>query len=854
MMKEKMKQTLLFLLISFLGAGEAAVPNDPPIVFQKLVNIDSKWQANIVIREGQEPADIIYTTLRPYGVNYEARRIIFDEVKRAGIPYSREFAILFSQTINLDDGSFSGTFTLDDNGSEPIDAIYNFAKDHSISTHFNSLVDTLLPKLCELIPCQRKRPRVWFHDIATNDGSTLGILEILEGDEPVDSVDAFVQQMMPVDAIDRSVFRTNLLNEVCKSITCSRTVPVVFRKNIKDQDGSSQGDIEVFENEEVIDAVVRFIRKSKLVLDEIALKNYMLNQACGLSRVICTRNVAVVYNQRITDASGSLINTLVVYENEEPADKVYQWCRENNLAIKYMESIMNAVCDSELVICNRREPVYHSIPISGPDGQYVNTLQLKVGHEPVDDIYGFFASNGLFKKGWDMRSVVKQICMQSNVDCRRLKAVKHFDSNFTMGGIDLGQLVIWEDEEVVDVLYGLRTRHNLTKVDQIVEFNNICKKPEVECQRNRAIVFQKTEITKLDYEKFGNETCKRQFVGVKFRSSFVSLPFGDKMAAQLKEDSVKSVLEHPLFCVSVLFLLLICLHAITRLPRLRDKVHPSQKIVIVVCIVFIVSALQAVLVDPDTDVDKAMHVYEGKLPDIVVLEDEEPVDALLKWGKLAAKDHHPIVREPIYVEILDELCQKTEILNCTRYRAWEFVNLGAMTYFGKEYMLDIYNPDVDPVARKKCYPTMDGRASKCIEEAATKFCDRFHPPPDDCVRDISLHVADQLRAIDAKRLDAKCSYKRLGLEMDAPGFELYKKVALVALERKMNMSPFRRVDNGTVAFDKWSTETGEAHAAIDTFQKIHDPNKREWNDKPCVPYFGGALCAKTDHDGNMMIG
>jgi hypothetical protein len=69
----------------------------------------------------------------------------------------------------------------------------------------------------------------------------------------------------------------------------------------------------------------------------------------------------------------------------------------------------------------------------------------------------------------------------------------------------------------------------------------------------------------------------------------------------------------------------------------------------------------------------------------------------------------------------------------------------------------------------------------------------------------------------------------------------------------MNMSPFRRVDNGTVAFNKWSRETGEAYTVIDTFQKIHDPFKREWNDKPCVPYFGGALCAKTDHDGNMLI-
>ena len=67
------------------------------------------------------------------------------------------------------------------------------------------------------------------------------------------------------------------------------------------------------------------------------------------------------------------------------------------------------------------------------------------------------------------------------------------------------------------------------------------------------------------------------------------------------------------------------------------------------------------------------------------------------------------------------------------------------------------------------------------------------------------------------------------------------------------MSPFRRVDNGTVTFDKWSTETAHAHTVIDTFMKIHDPEAREWNDKPCTQYFGGALCAKYDKDGNMLI-
>lgn len=106
------------------------------------------------------------------------------------------------------------------------------------------------------------------------------------------------------------------------------------------------------------------------------------------------------------------------------------------------------------------------------------------------------------------------------------------------------------------------------------------------------------------------------------------------------------------------------------------------------------------------------------------------------------------------------------------------------------------------------------------------------------------------------------------------GHELYKKSALLARQRGMNISPFRRVDNGTMTFDKWSTETTHAHTVVDTFMKIHDPEAREWNDKPCTPvsglalglhglaelliaelcqYFGGALCAKYDKDGNMLI-
>ena len=313
--------------------------------------------------------------------------------------------------------------------------------------------------------------------------------------------------------------------------------------------------------------------------------------------------------------------------------------------------------------------------------------------------------------------------------------------------------------------------------------------------------------------------------------------------------------EHPLFSVLVLLTLQILFVLLSSIPPVKKKVSAPLKIVVLLFIIVIVSILQAVLVEPNVSVDKAMHTFEGKLPDLIILEGEEPVDALLKWGKEAAKDHHPIVRENIYWELLDELCNRTESLSCERDRAWEHLDFGIMTHMANEFVIDFYNPHVDPISRKKCKPLLIGEVvvDTCIHHAAIDFCGYFVPPPNNCVRDITLHLASQLRTTEEKRFDTKCSYKRLGLEMDAPGRELYKKAASEAMKRGINMSPFARVDNGTVSFDSWSRETAEAHTAIDTFAKIKDPEAREWNDKPCTPYFGGALCAKYDKDGNMMI-
>ena len=121
----------------------------------------------------------------------------------------------------------------------------------------------------------------------------------------------------------------------------------------------------------------------------------------------------------------------------------------------------------------------------------------------------------------------------------------------------------------------------------------------------------------------------------------------------------------------------------TAMPSVKKHINRYQRAVIAFWIFIIVSVLQAVLVEPDVAVDEAMHTFEGKLPDLVIYEGEEPVDALVKWGKEASKvgtdanskqeDWRPVVRESIYYEILDELCNRVDGLQCNRERAWEFL-------------------------------------------------------------------------------------------------------------------------------------------------------------------------------------
>lgn len=244
---------------------------------------------------GQEPADAIFAALKPYGVTLEDRRLLFQEAKNDHIPYSREYALLFSQNIKLaDNETFSERFVLLDDGTEPVDTVYGFAKLHSIESLFDEIAAAVLPQLCEIAQCTRDRPYVFSKMINNEDGKELGVLSIVLGEEPIDAIDQFFQQHQvdEIVASNRNSLRQKLWEVVCQSIKCSRSEPVVYRRSLNDGRGQYIALIEILENGEASDVVDMFLVRLNTTTEEKGrIKRQILSDACAHERVKCTAAV-----------------------------------------------------------------------------------------------------------------------------------------------------------------------------------------------------------------------------------------------------------------------------------------------------------------------------------------------------------------------------------------------------------------------------------------------------------------------------------------------------------------------------------------------------------------------------------
>ncbi len=100
------------------------------MVWTTSVEIDGET-VKMQLLEGEEVADKIFTSLSSYAITRKDRQKIMDVAKADGVSFTREHAHVISEAVVINStGIDKSTRMLNiyDNGVEPVDVIYRFAK------------------------------------------------------------------------------------------------------------------------------------------------------------------------------------------------------------------------------------------------------------------------------------------------------------------------------------------------------------------------------------------------------------------------------------------------------------------------------------------------------------------------------------------------------------------------------------------------------------------------------------------------------------------------------------------------------------------------------------------------------
>jgi len=111
-----------------------------------------------------------------------------------------------------------------------------------------------------------------------NEGINIGEINIIDGIEPADSVYAFaVEHKLNINA------RTQILNEICVHVSCTRRAAIVWKTPVSD--GNKKfGEFELLDGVEPVDAAHKFVTEHKL---NMGYRNAILKEACDV--VQCQR-------------------------------------------------------------------------------------------------------------------------------------------------------------------------------------------------------------------------------------------------------------------------------------------------------------------------------------------------------------------------------------------------------------------------------------------------------------------------------------------------------------------------------------------------------------------------------------
>ncbi|KAG3222864.1 hypothetical protein PC129_g6444 [Phytophthora cactorum] len=441
------------------------------------------------ILEGVEPADAVLGFALQHHIGREGRATILNAV--CAVPHvvcTRYKALMHSRTVAGDGGTQIGKLEIYDD-VEPVDQIYKFIKDHKLP---KPAVDQLLGVICSAIGrthCLRKVPLVYSQRIVARDDETseprqLGALQIPLGQEPADVVYNFGLHYGLAKPI-----RQNLARQVCddKYVTCKRLKPIIFASPVQVENGTTVGVLMIREDEELVDAVHRFSRQTNITRD---LQVSLFQALCGIREgILCTRGQALLRSTAVSDGNGKILGSVNIYEGQEPADVVYQFAEQHNLAPGDRDVLLDSLCsppklapvqeeddedETEPLNCSRYAPVVFRVPVAAQNGSQLGILEVLANEEPADAVARFGKKHELGPE--EKKSIVTGVCQASGLGCTRDVGIL-YETIYTLPDGRRERLPFYDGQDSTDVIYEYGLMRNLTLRQRQKFLIEVCNEP-----------------------------------------------------------------------------------------------------------------------------------------------------------------------------------------------------------------------------------------------------------------------------------------------------------------------------------------------------------------------------------------
>ncbi|KAE9032567.1 hypothetical protein PR003_g9427 [Phytophthora rubi] len=478
------------MLVQICQRPRVVCRREVPLLYSMQINSPGGGVVGeLQILEDVEPADAVLGFALQHDIGREGRATILDAVCAVNrVVCTRYNALMHSKTVSGDGGTLIGKLDIYDD-VEPVDQIYKFVKDHKLPM---LAMEQLLAVTCSAIgdvQCQRTNPLVYSQRIVVKDEDTgeprqLGVLQIPLGQEPTDVVHNF-----GLNYGLAKPFRQNLVRKVCEDtyVTCKRLKPIVFSSPVAVENGTTVGILSIREDEELADAVHRFSRQTNITRD---LQVSLLQALCGTREgILCTRGQALLRSTPISDGTGQILGYVNIYEGQEPADVVYQFADEHNLAPGDRDILLESLCnpskpasgeeeedegENEPLDCSRYAPVVFRVPVAAQNGSHLGILEVLANEEPAEAVARFGNKHELSPE--EKKNIVAGVCQASGLECTRDVGII-YEAVYTLPDGQRERLPFFDGQDSTDVIYEYGLMRNLTLRQRQKLLIEVCNEP-----------------------------------------------------------------------------------------------------------------------------------------------------------------------------------------------------------------------------------------------------------------------------------------------------------------------------------------------------------------------------------------